>query len=265
MTRLHTLARRGDYEEAVVCISQGADVNAVSVYFFTPLMLAAQNQHLPLVNLLLASGARFDIAHPNGRTPLHFAAAVGCLPIVEALAAHGANVNAISNIGCTPMIEAAWFNYSAVVAFLKDQGADSSILSREGRTADQWLEIGGVPGEFRKLFPHSYALEDNPHARPLARENSEQNVRRLMSGGGTPEEYAAKHGRNILMYSYGHYSFRDPAVERWAHRLGELLSKPELIDEYEEQFLTGLELEEARRHRARRIRRSARAVKNRTS
>ncbi len=265
MTRLHTLARRGDYDKAVVCISEGAEVNAVSVHFLTPLMLAAQNQHLPFVNLLLQSGAHVNLAHRNGRTALHFAAAVGCLPIVQALVVHGAEVNTVSNFGSTAMIEAAKFNHSDVVVFLKEHCTDGSAISSEGLTADQWLEQGGVSGRFRKLFPRASVLLDNPLARPLAHESEEQHVCKLMSEGLTPEEYAAKHGRQILFYSFGYYSFRDQAVETWAHRLGQLLFKPELIDEYEEQFLAGEELEEARRHRERRVRRSARAAKVKTS
>ncbi len=270
MARLHTLARTGGYEEAVICISEGADINALSVHSFTPLMLAAENQHLPIVRLLLESGAQVNVARRNGHTALHMAAAKGHLDIVQALVKAGADMNSVSKFGSTAMIDAARHNHREIVAFLKDQGADAGRRFRDfftsvEMTADEWLDVGGIGGWRRKRFPEDYPDPDNPNVRPLARESSERHVLKLMADGLTPEEYVAKHGRYTCVFSYGHYSFRDLAVETWAHGVAEGLFTPGLMEQYEEQFLQGEELEGARQLRARHARIAARRNKKKNT
>lgn len=249
MSSLHTAVRQGDDVTAQICIAEGDDVNAWSVHSFTPLMLAAQEQRISTVKLLLGAGADVHLAHPNGRTALHLAAIIGCLPIVQLLIENGIDKDARSNIGCTPMLEAAMFNHGEVVRFLKEKGADPQCRCREGFTADEWLAQGGVPGRYQQLSPN----QDKSAAA-----HADKKVRELMAEGLSPEEYAAKHGRRILVYGYGADRFADPEVERWAHGLAEILFTPGMLEQCEEQYLQGEELEDARRCRAKLSRRIAR-------
>ena len=259
MSHLHRAARMGKYHEVADCLAQGENVNAISVGRFSALMLAAREGHVEIVKLLLKAGADVRLTHPNRRTALHFAAGAGHLQVVQTLVARGADVNALSRRGSTPAIEAAQFNHGEVVLFLQAQGADRTLRDCTGLNADDWLDQGGVIGRAKRRFPDWFHTSDNPSAPPLAREADEDHVRTLMAEVLNPDEYAAIHGRRILVWSYGHFRFQDKEVERWAHRVSQVLFTPGLLDDCEEQFLQGEEIADAHKCRARRARRAAKA------
>ena len=247
MARIHRYARTGRFERVVDCIAEGDDVNATDVHGFTPIMLASREGFARIVRALFAAGADPNIAHPNGRTPLHLAASSGRLAVVKLLVTHGANANAVSKIGETPMLEAAEFNHRETVGFLKQIGADSDVRGRDGMTADEWLACGGVIGRGQDEIKEKF----REWSHRLVSEKIEDRFKQDMSQFSTPEEYCAKHGRNILVFGYANNQFRDPGVQLWVRRVHEILKSSQLLAECEERFLTGEELESARRHRRR--------------
>ena len=255
MSRLHRAVRMGNYHAVAEYLADGDDLNAFGIRDCSPLMIAAAEGHIAVVYLLLKAGADVSLKHTNQRTALHLAAFKGHLEVVKALVARNADVNALSRIGCTPALEAAQFNHREVVAFLQSQGSNASHCDGEGLTADEWLAFGGVEGRFNQQFP------DGLHSIPGTKERIERDVRGLMSEGLTADAFAAKHGRHILVWGYGHDHFADPEVEKWAHRVAEVLFNPTLLAECEERYLAGEELEEARKLRARRIRANHRRKK----
>ena len=261
MSRLHRAARMGNYYYVAEYLADGDDVDAIGIRDCSPLMIAAGEGYLAIVYLLLRAGADVSLRHTNQCTALHLAASKGHLAVVKALVAHKADVNALSRSGCNPAIEAAQFNHREVVAFLQSQGSEADQRDREGMTADEWLALGGLHGRFNKQFP------DGLLSLPGEKKRAEDHVRRLMSEGLTADAYAAKHGRHILVFGYGHDHFADPEVEKWAHRVAEVLFNPALLAECEDRYLTGEELGEAQKLRARRIKaeeRRAKKILNRT-
>jgi hypothetical protein len=66
----------------------------------------------------------------------------------------------------------------------------------------------------------------------------------LMAGGLGADEYAARHGRRILVWSYGACRYPDPAVEAWARRVAEVLFTPGLLDACEESLRARLDPEQ---------------------
>jgi ankyrin repeat protein len=157
MAHIHRAARLGNSQEVLASLAQGENVDAVSIHHFTPLMLAAREGHLRTVTLLLDKGANVNLAHPNGRTALHLASSAGHEKIVQALLLGGANINIVSKRGDSPAIEAAHFNRIGGIEILRSYQADMSHCDKQGRTADDWLSLGGMPGHFKKTF--SVSLE----------------------------------------------------------------------------------------------------------
>lgn len=132
-----------------------------------------------------------------------------------------------------------------------EKGANFSIKDDEGLTTEDRLQRGEIAGHFDQEFK-----EFKSSAERLAK--SEAEVRKRMSEGFSADEYAAKHGRRILVWGYGFDNFQDAELERWAHRVAEVLFTPGLLDIAEKQFLKGDELKEARKFRTSRARSATR-------
>jgi len=58
---------------------------------------------------------------------------------------------------------------------------------------------------------------------PLADPARERDARALFPLDISPEEYAAREGENWYCFSYDDYRYSDPELERWIHRLGDIL------------------------------------------
>lgn len=95
----------------------------------TPLLLACEEGHLDVVELLLSRGANVHAKDPVGMTPLHLAAWIGNKKIAQALLARDAAVNAQNNIGQTPLHGAALCAHYQLVCILLKNGANPNIQS----------------------------------------------------------------------------------------------------------------------------------------
>jgi len=99
----------------------------------TPLMDAAANGNIELLQLLLKYGAKPDYLTSAGGTALM--SAVGHTEIFKILINHGANIHARDNYGRTVLIWAALHGTEEVVALLCTMGADPDIKDKGGNTA----------------------------------------------------------------------------------------------------------------------------------
>jgi len=85
-------------------IEAGADINAVDVYRFTPLMRAVDNQHEQAVRTLLNRGAaEVNVKDESDNTALHFAVANEQKSVIAMLLQHGANPLQKNRDGITPL------------------------------------------------------------------------------------------------------------------------------------------------------------------
>jgi uncharacterized protein len=87
------------------------------------LMIAADKDDKPMVELLLHGGANVNGKNDDGEVALHYAALHGYTDIVQILLDHNADVNVKSEIGATPLSIAEKSGKSDVVALLKQHGA----------------------------------------------------------------------------------------------------------------------------------------------
>jgi len=143
----------GDLESARKAAAQDqGSLDAFSPDGFTALGLAAFFGHVPVLEWLLEQGADPNLPAQNQMVvcPIHSAAANRdpdqALSSVRLLVAYGARVNVAQRGGWTPLHQAADHGYLELVEFLLEAGADRTLKSSDGRTPrDMALEKGFEP------------------------------------------------------------------------------------------------------------------------
>lgn len=95
-TALHYAVKYREFDIAKLLIEKGADVNAINIYGWHPLLHAVNDSNFALTELLLQNGA--DIKHENpetGSSCIHYAIGNDDLKIVKLLLKYGANIYAV--------------------------------------------------------------------------------------------------------------------------------------------------------------------------
>jgi ankyrin repeat protein len=113
----------------------GADVDAADEETgLTPLMDAARNGQLAVVESLLAKGAQAGRARKDGNTALTLAAQNGYETVVAALLAKGAQADVAMRDGATALLMSSMQGHGAVVAELLEGGAQADLANKYGVT-----------------------------------------------------------------------------------------------------------------------------------
>jgi uncharacterized protein len=178
LTALIYAARSNDVDTLKVLLAAGADVNEVSGYGWSPLLVATQNRYYKLGAFLLERGADPNLANKGGWTPLYLAtdnrniesgdypvrkADMDHLEFIELLLDKGANVNArvkdstetrtvftnqwLDENGATAFLRASQSGDLVLMKLLLAHGADPKIATELGVTALQVAAgIGWVEG-----------------------------------------------------------------------------------------------------------------------
>jgi ankyrin repeat protein len=165
LTALVYAARAGSIDGARVLLEGGADVNQTTLYGWSPLLAATQNQNYQMAKFLIERGANVNLANKGGWTPLYLAtdnrnieggdyptrtADMDSLAFITYLLDKGANVNAritestetrtvftnqwLSEEGATAFLRAAQSGDLELLKLLKARGADPKINTALGVT-----------------------------------------------------------------------------------------------------------------------------------
>ena len=139
-TPLHTAARNGVSLDVMrALIAEGADVNAVTDFGLTPLMIAVINRNNESVRALINAGAdpnariltgKFD---DDNSTALHMAARFDNLEAMGSLITAGADLNLKDNLGNTPLHRAVSYGSLEVLQGLLVAGADPNLKNSAGK------------------------------------------------------------------------------------------------------------------------------------
>ncbi len=132
-------ANDGDLKKLRAALKLGTPVNVKSKRGFTALGLAARENHLEALKILIAAGADVNATYWD-RTWLHWSSLSGQIKVVKLLIDAGAKVNTTyyENSGAggeTPLIGAAREGQTEIVKILIAAGADVNAVMSWNRTA----------------------------------------------------------------------------------------------------------------------------------
>jgi len=157
--------RRAIYlgDEAIIklLLDAGAPVNPATTILWPPLWDACSSHNIPLMNMLLKSGAPVDGKDSRGATYLAFGFSDD--RVMKVLLDAGANPNARDEGGATPLMHAATFGEEEAAKILIRYGADVNLKDNKGETALMYAASGLYVDTISELL----AAGADVHARNL--------------------------------------------------------------------------------------------------
>ncbi len=227
LTALAFAAREGVMETARVLVEAKADVNQITEFGWSPLLVATENRNYQLGQFLIDHGANVNLANNHGWTPLYLATDnrnieggdypvpepdMDHLEFIRILLDHGAKVNArvlegapkshstltrtiftmqwFFEEGATPFVRAAQSGDLVLMKLLLNHGADPKLPTSFGDTAlSAACGIGWVEG-----VTHEWSVQTSHEAVKLLLDLG-LNSNSANQDGRTPLMAAAHKGR----------------------------------------------------------------------
>ncbi|XP_077367163.1 kinase D-interacting substrate of 220 kDa B isoform X3 [Festucalex cinctus] len=142
-TPLMLAAEQGSLEIVQELIRRGANVNLDDVDCWSALISAAKEGHVEVVKELLDNSAYVEHRDVGGWTALMWAAYKGRVEVAKALLEHGANPNTTGQYSVYPIIWASGRGHADVVKLLLDGGAKVNCSDKYGTTSLIWASRKG--------------------------------------------------------------------------------------------------------------------------
>ena len=178
---LLTCARTGAVAAVRALLARGADIDAADAWRGqTPLMWAAAENHVPIMNLLLEGGAAVDASSTGGFTALMFAVRQNARDAARLLIAAGAEVDARAPNGQSLLRLAITNRHYPLAALLLARGADPIARDAQGNTALHDLVAARAP-QRRPPVPAAVSEDASAHER-----ESLDLMRLLLEAGADP-------------------------------------------------------------------------------
>ena len=138
-TSLMGVSRRGDERVVDALLTHGANTNVADMRRgYTPLRLAAENNHLSIVKKLIAHHAELNTVDSLDDTALIRAALRGNVEVVQVLIDAGADLNHVGAGGMTALMWAVYWNEKKTAQALIEGGAAINIVNVAGTSAAGW-------------------------------------------------------------------------------------------------------------------------------
>ena len=133
-TALYAAAKRDKTADIVqLLLDNNANINTGNRQY-QPLIAAATNESVAVLQLLIDRGANTEVKDEEGRTALHCAVWYGKERSVNLLIENGAAIEAMNPYGYTALITAAAMDSSNVVKLLLEKGANIEAIGDRGVT-----------------------------------------------------------------------------------------------------------------------------------
>ncbi|RLN69945.1 hypothetical protein BBP00_00000010 [Phytophthora kernoviae] len=133
-TPLIWAARNGYLEVLDYLAAHGADLEITSFGGMRALHHAVNHSRLPIVERLVQLGVSVDVKDDAGNTPLHFAASRGILNPILLLLNAGAKVNVTTVQEVSPLMKAVSAGHVTAVEKLLSNEANPNHINTEGNT-----------------------------------------------------------------------------------------------------------------------------------
>ncbi len=208
-------------------IHQLADLNVTNQDGETFLHLAVKGMHPDERDLLLERGVRVDIANDAG-TALHIAAMNDALVSVELLIRAGSDVNALNKQGGSPLHHACVRGNAKIVQLLLNAGADADAINGLGESPLHLAARGASPDVLSLLLERGVRMdkECSRGGTPLhwaAYHGVGVNVRLLLNAGAPATSPKWRHGPDYWAERAGHAHIVSMLTEHGQSGLGEFL------------------------------------------
>ncbi|XP_039992525.1 kinase D-interacting substrate of 220 kDa B isoform X3 [Xiphias gladius] len=142
-TPLMVAAEQGNLEIVQELIRRGANINLDDVDCWTALISAAKEGHIEVVRELLENNANLEHRDMGGWTALMWAAYKGCTDVAQLLLEKGANPNITGQYSVYPIIWAAGRGHADIVHLLLQHGAKVNCSDKYGTTPLIWASRKG--------------------------------------------------------------------------------------------------------------------------
>uniref|UniRef100_A0A3Q3XJV1 Uncharacterized protein n=1 Tax=Mola mola TaxID=94237 RepID=A0A3Q3XJV1_MOLML len=142
-TPLMLAAEQGSLEIVQELIRRGANVNLDDVDCWSALISAAKEGHVEVVKELLENSAYIEHRDMGGWTALMWAAYKGRVEVTKHLLEHGANPNTTGQYSVYPIIWAAGRGHADIVKILLKNGAKVNCSDKYGTTPLIWAARKG--------------------------------------------------------------------------------------------------------------------------
>ncbi|XP_012678836.2 kinase D-interacting substrate of 220 kDa B isoform X3 [Clupea harengus] len=142
-TPLMVAAEQGSLEIVQELIRRGANINLDDVDCWTALISAAKEGHIDVVKELLANNANLENRDMGGWTALMWAAYKGRTEVALLLLEKGANANITGQYSVYPIIWAAGRGHAEIVHLLLEHGAKVNCSDKYGTTPLIWAARKG--------------------------------------------------------------------------------------------------------------------------
>uniref|UniRef100_A0A4W4GGT9 KAP NTPase domain-containing protein n=1 Tax=Electrophorus electricus TaxID=8005 RepID=A0A4W4GGT9_ELEEL len=142
-TPLMVAAEQGSLEIVQELVKRGANVNLDDVDCWTALISSAKEGHVEVVKELLANNANLEHKDMGGWTALMWAAYKGRAEVARLLLEKGANPSITGQYSVYPIIWAAGRGHAEIVKLLLQHGAKVNCSDKYGTTALIWAARRG--------------------------------------------------------------------------------------------------------------------------
>ncbi|MBI4815533.1 MAG: ankyrin repeat domain-containing protein [Deltaproteobacteria bacterium] len=228
-------------DQLVSAVAAGLVETAVSQYAGSrdvegarPIHAAATGGHLAVLDLLLKSGARAEVADGAGGTPLIYAAVAGQLDCMKRLLAAGADLDAVMATGVSALELAAQKEHRDVVAWMLESGTKRHQQMPE--LSPSVLEIAVSKADLpliRMLLEHEATLESSGLSSSLlsqAIDTKSEDIAELFMD----KSEVNKAG------SFGRRPIHDAAERGMARTVAQLAKRGAKLDDVDSKGLTAL-------------------------